>query len=144
MILPDVNLLVYAVDENSPFHQPAKAWLEGHFNGGNAIGFTWQVLLGFLRLTTRPALLKSPLTADQALDLIEDWCLQPAVFILEPGPRHFAILRSLLAHAGAAGNLTSDAHLAAIAIEHDAELHSNDSDFGRFPGLRWLNPLAAV
>jgi toxin-antitoxin system PIN domain toxin len=101
-----------------------------------------ECLVGVLRLTTRASFFKNPLNTNQAIDLVEMWLAEPGVSILEPGPRHLDILRSLLIHAGTAGNLTSDAHLAAIAIEHDGEVHSVDLDFARFPGLRWVNPLA--
>lgn len=102
---------------------------------------SWNVLLAFLRLTTRPGLFRNALRLDQAFDLIDSWLEQSSVTIVEPGPLHHALLRELLSPIGTAGNLTSDAHLAALAIEHRAELCSSDHDFRRFPGLRWRNPL---
>lgn len=105
------------------------------------VGLVWNVLLGFLRLVTRSAVVPKPLSVDQSLDLVAFWLAQPAVAIIEPGPRHFDILSALLTAAGTSGNVTSDAHLAAIAIERDAEVCSTDSDFGRFTGMRWRNPL---
>jgi toxin-antitoxin system PIN domain toxin len=142
VIAPDVSLLVYTVNEDDPFHSAAKAWLNEILSREEIIGFTWGVLLGFLRLTTRQAVFPKPLTVKQALELVGLWLARPKIVILEPGPRHFKLLSALLIHAGTAGNLTSDAHLAAIAIEHGAEVHTTDTDFGRFLGLRWRNPLA--
>lgn len=140
MIAPDANLLVYAVNSDSPFYDRARLWLDQTLSGTEPIGFTWAVLVGFLRLVTRSVVVPKPLSAEQALELIALWLARPNVVILEPGPRHFELLRTLLTAIGTAGNLTSDAHLAAIALEHGAEVHSTDSDFGRFAGLRWHNP----
>lgn len=142
MIIPDVNLLVYGVNRDAPEHRRAKAWLEKAISGPDTIGFSWNVLLAFLRLTTRAGLLRNPLAPETSLDLIQTWLEQPSATEVHPGPAHLSILRELLSAAGTAGNLTSDAHLAAIAIEHGAELHSSDNDFGRFPRLIWVNPLA--
>jgi toxin-antitoxin system PIN domain toxin len=102
----------------------------------------WMVLLAFLRLTTRAGLFRQPLEAEAAFRVVEVWLAQPNVVIVEPGPHHLGILRRLLLPLGTAGNLTTDAHLAAIAIEHGAELCSADADFARFPTLKWRNPLA--
>jgi len=142
VIAPDVNLLVYAFDQLSPFHEPAKAWLETVLSGTESVGLAWNVLIGFLRISTNPALRK-PLTIEQALDLVALWLAQPNVVIIEPGPRHLELLRDLLIPVGTGRNLSSDAHLAAIALEHGAEVYSADTDFDRFPGLRWHNPLAS-
>lgn len=144
MIAPDINLLVYAVDEDSPFHTAARVWLEDILSGTENVGFTWIVLLGFLRLTTRSQVLPSPLSVKHALELVALWLAQPPATIIAPGPRHFDLLSNLLTNAGTGGNLTSDAHLAAIAIENGAQVCSTDSDFGRFAGLRWHNPLARI
>ena len=141
MIAPDINLLVYATDQESQFHEGAKAWLEEVLSGTEPIGFAWNVLLGFLRISTRSV--RKPLTAEQALGLVGLWLAQPNVSIIEPGPRHFELLSGLLLSVGTAGNLTSDAHLAAIALEHAADVYSADADFGRFTGLPWHNPVAS-
>ncbi len=141
MIASDVNLLVYAVNEDDPFHSGAKAWLDEILSRTETIGFAWSVLVGFLRVTTRQTIFAKPLTVEQALELDAFWLARPRTVILEPGPRHFDLLRRLLLNVGTAGNLTSDAHLAAIALEHDADAYSTDADFGRFSGLRWHNPL---
>ena len=141
MILPDVNLLVYAVDRDSRYHASARQWLDQLVAGTESIGLAWNVVLGFVRITTG-GILSSSLTADQAFEVLAIWLALPRVRLIEPGPGHFDLLRSLLRDAGTAGNLTSDAHLAAIAIEHNAEVCSVDVDFKRFAGVRWRNPLA--
>lgn len=142
MILLDANLLIYAVNADSPMHRQARSWLESALSGNEAIGFSWIVLLAFLRLTTRPGLFRLPLSAEAAFDLADQWLDRPCAAIVVPGPRHVKLLRELLLPSGTAGNLTSDAHLAALAIEHGAELCSTDADFARFKGLKWRNPLA--
>jgi uncharacterized protein len=141
MILVDANLLIYAVNEDSPLHKKAKSWLDDAISGPDTVGLSWNVLLAFLRLTTRANLFRNPLQVEIALDLMALWLDQPNVTVVEAGPRHLRILRELLLSLGSGGNLTSDAHLAALAIEHGAELCSSDNDFARFPGLRWSNPL---
>ena len=141
MKVPDANLLIYAVDELSAHHRPAKEWLDGELSGGETVAFTWTVLLAFLRLTTNPRVFDQPLSPAEALDIIDGWVGRPTVTVIGPGERHVRLLRELLASSGTAGNLTSDAHLAAIAIEHGATLCSADRDFARWSGLRWTNPL---
>jgi toxin-antitoxin system PIN domain toxin len=142
MILLDANLLIYAVNADAPLNRKAKAWLESALSGQETVGFPWIVLLAFLRLTTRQGLFRRPLRVDRAFDLMVSWLDQPAATIVHPGPRHLEVLRELLLPMGTGGNLASDAHLAALAIEHRAELCSSDTDFARFHGLKWRNPLA--
>jgi uncharacterized protein len=142
VIVLDVNILIYAVNRDAPLHSRAKSWLESTISGTETVGVPWTVLLAFLRLTTRPGLFRNPMPLATAFDMIDAWMEQPSVDIIEPGPRHRTILRGLLSALGTGGNLTSDAHLAALALEHQAELCSSDHDFLRFPGLRWRNPLA--
>lgn len=142
MKIVDVNLLIYAVNRDAPLHNQAKRWLEGLLSGNDAVGMPWLVLLAFLRLTTRAGLFRQPLEAEAAFQLVEAWLAQPNVVVVEPGPHHVRTLRRLLLALGTAGNLTTDAHLAAIAMEHGAELCSVDADFARFPALKWRNPLA--
>ena len=144
MKLVDTNLLLYAVDESSPHHRAAKPWLERQLSGPETFAFAWAVLLAFVRLVTNPRVFEVTLTAEEALDLVDSWLEQPTVTVVHPTDRHTRLLRELLAPLGTAGNLASDAHLAALSIEHGAELCSADSDFARFPGVRWLNPLAAA
>jgi toxin-antitoxin system PIN domain toxin len=139
--LLDVNLLIYAVDESSPRHAGAKAWIEQTFAGPETVGLPWVVLLAFVRLTTKAALFQTPLSVEEALDLVDGWLAQPAVSTVHPGRRHAAILRDLLTAVGAGGNLATDAHLAALALEIGAELFSCDADFSRFAGLNWTDPL---
>ncbi len=141
MKLLDVNLLLYAYDESSPDHPRVKAWLEQLLSSGETVALPWVVLLAFLRLTTRAAVFTAPLTPEEALDTVDDLLAQPNVMVVHPGPRHPALLRELIAGVGTAGNITTDAHLAALAREHGATLCSRDADFSRFPGLRWSDPL---
>lgn len=141
MILVDANLLIYAVNRDAPLHSRAKRWLEAALAGPDTVAFSWNVLLAVLRLTTRPGLFRHPLSWATAFDLIGAWLDQPTATVVSPGPRHLRILRELLLPLGAGGNLTSDAHLAALAIEHGAVLCSSDADFARFPRLDWRNPL---
>lgn len=143
MKLLDVNLLIYAFDESSPRFDQAHPWVERAIGGTETIALPWAVLLAFVRLTTSARVMERPLTAEQALDVVEEWLAQPNVVTVHPTDRHAAVLRELLSSLGTGGNLTSDAHLAALAIEHGAELCSCDADFGRFPGLRWTDPLRA-
>ena len=141
MILPDLNLLVFAYNSDAPRHRSAKAWWEDVMTTGRPVALPWAVVVGFVRLATHPSVLAPPMEHGVALDHVQSWLDRENVRILEPGPRHLAHLRELLDAVGVAGRLTTDAHLAAIAIEHQCELHSNDVDFGRFPGLRWRDPL---
>jgi hypothetical protein len=141
MIVPDINLLVYAYNADAPRHLAARRWWEEVMSSGLSIGIPWAVSLGFLRLMTHPAVLVEPMRPRAAITVLESWYARDAVEVLSPGPRHLRLLDELLDAAGVAGNLTTDAHLAAIAIEHHAELCSTDRDFSRFPGLLWRNPL---
>jgi uncharacterized protein len=140
--IPDLNLLVYAYDRDAPLHSGAKKWWETLLSATSPVGLPWVVVLGFVRLMTHRAVLVRPVTVVQALEDVSSWLECSNVEILQPGPRHFSLLEGLLRSVGAAGNLTTDAHLAALAIEYQCELHSNDGDFARFSGLRWKNPLA--
>jgi uncharacterized protein len=141
MILIDANLLIYAVNRDSPVHRESREWLEEVLQGAEPVGFAWIVLLAFLRLTTRRGLFDHPLSIKGALDLVDSWLDQPAATTVHPGRDHARILRQLLLASDVGGNLTTDAHLAALAIEQNAELYSDDRDFRRFAGLRWRNPL---
>jgi toxin-antitoxin system PIN domain toxin len=142
MIVPDVNLLVYAHNRGAAQHARARAWWEDLIEREQPVGLAWATMLGFVRLTTHPSVLVAPLAPLDALARVRAWLEQPSVRVLEPGPRHLDLLADLLRTTGVGGALTTDTHLAALAIEHQAELHSNDGDFARFPGLRWHNPLA--
>jgi uncharacterized protein len=142
--LVDANVLLYAVDETSPHHALAKPWLERQLSGSETFAFAWAVVLAFVRLATNPRVFEDPLTVEEALDLVDSWLEQPSATVIHPTNRHSSLLRELLAPLGTAGNLASDAHLAALSIEHGAELCSADGDFARFPRVRWINPLAEL
>jgi toxin-antitoxin system PIN domain toxin len=142
VIVVDANLLIYAVNRDAPLHREAKEWFEQVLSGKETVALPWNVLLAFLRVTTRPGLFSRPLPVEAALDVIGSWLERETVTLIHPGPRHFQVLKELLVEMGSGGNLTSDAHLAAIAIEHGAELCSLDNDFSRFARLRWRNPVS--
>lgn len=142
MILLDANLLIYAIDSDSPHHARARRWLEQTLSSDTPVGLPWIVALAFLRITTRAGVLRRQLSAEQAIAFVDEWLDQPYVELVGPGAAHWPILRNLLHAAGAAGNLTTDAHLAALAIESGAALATTDHDFRRFAGLRLVNPLA--
>ena len=135
MKVVDLNVLLYAVNADAPQHAKARTWWEAALNGDEQVGLAWPVVLGFIRLITRAGILPRPLTPKQAVDVVDDWVTHPLVVLLNPGGGHWAVLRSLLESAGAAGNLTTDAHLAALTIEYDATLYSTDTDFRRFASL---------
>jgi len=143
MIVPDVNVIVHAYHAGSPRHGAARAWWEEALGAPEPVGVAWVVALGFIRITTHPRIMARPFGVDAACRHVESWLAQPQVTLLHPGERHATILFELLRTLGTAGNLTTDAHLAALAIEHQAELCSTDVDFVRFSGLRWRNPLEA-
>lgn len=140
MNLVDANLLLYAVNEADTEHDRARSWLDGALSGTEAVGFSWVVLLAFLRLSTKVGLFPRPLPTADALGIVRAWLDQGPSVVVEPTPRHLDVLGGLLSPVGAAGNLTTDAHLAALAVEHDATIVTYDSDFGRFPGVRWAIP----
>jgi len=141
VILVDANLLIYAVNRDAPRHAAARRWWERLLSGTTEVGLAWIAILAFLRITTHPRIMERPLAPEAALSYLDGWLAQPYVRMVSPGPGHWSILRALLRGAGTAGNLTSDAHLAALALEHGAELHSADHDFRRFPGLLHVDPL---
>jgi toxin-antitoxin system PIN domain toxin len=142
VIVPDVNLLLYAHISAFPEHARARRWWEGLMNGRRDVGVAAPALFGFVRLATNPKVFDRPLGVEQAVAAAEEWLERPHVHFLQPGPRHLELAFGLLREVGAAANLTTDVQLAALAIEHQAEVHSNDADFARFPRLRWVNPVA--
>jgi toxin-antitoxin system PIN domain toxin len=143
VVIPDINLLVFAYNEAAPAHVAARTWWEALMTGRDRIALPWAVVFGFVRVVTHQSVLESPLSPDAAMTIVREWFTPERVLSLDPGPRHLDIVETLFRATSVAGNLTTDTHLAALAIEHQCELHSNDADFGRFPGLRWRNPLAA-
>lgn len=142
MIIPDINLLIYAYNSDAPHHERARGWWQEAMEGRQTVGLPWIVCLGFLRLMTNRKVLLRPLDSVELLDHIRSWMVRPQVQVLQPGPRHLEILESFAQQGLMSSNLVTDAHLAALAIEHQAQLHTNDSDFDRFPGLRRHNPIA--
>jgi hypothetical protein len=141
MILVDANLLVYAHVKNMAQHAKAKAWLDAQINSPARVGLPWPSLLGFLRLVINPRVFNEPETLEDAWQRVGDWLDNPNVWIPQPTERHREVLASLLPATAGRPNLVPDAHLAAVAIEHGLTLCSADGDFGRFPRLRWVNPL---
>jgi len=142
VILIDANLLIYAIDSDAPQHRRARPWLERVLSGPDPVGLPWIVILAFLRVTTREGIMRRPLPLAAALAYVQSWLRQPCVEAIGPGDHHWPILCRLLEATGTAGNLTSDAHIAALALERGAAICSTDHDFARFPGIRHVNPLA--
>lgn len=140
MKLVDVNVLLYAVNEEAHQHMMVRRWWERALSGDESIGLPWLVLSGFLRLSTHPRVFPEPLPVATALKKVDAWLSARPVAAVTEKPGHWQVLRQLLAEAGTAGNLTADTHLAALAITHNAALVSCDGDFARFRGLRWENP----
>lgn len=136
MKLADTNVLLAAVNRDARGHETAATWLTGSLSGTESTGFAWVALIGFVRIATKTSVFANPLTESEALAFVDEWLVRPNATVLHPGGRHTSLLRELLTSAGAAGNLASDAHLAAIAIEHGAKLATFDSDFHRFADLR--------
>lgn len=140
-MIVDANVLLYAVDSGSGFHQPAKDWLEGALNGPKRVGFPWVSLTAFQRLVTHPRASANPLSPKQAWSYVTDWLNADQSWIPTPGERHAEILGQLLVGSDLRGNLVTDAHLAALAVEHGVGICSFDSDFARFFELVWVNPV---
>jgi hypothetical protein len=141
MKIVDINLLIYAINKDAPNHSKAKKWLEDSLSSDEPFGFAWIVILGFLRIVTNGRIMPTPLIPEVAIDSVNDWLLQPPSLTIAPSHQHWSIFKELLMPLGVAANLTSDAHLAALAIEHGARLYSTDNDFSRFQSLRWTNPI---
>jgi uncharacterized protein len=143
LILVDVNLLLYAHLADSPHHAAARRWLDEQLNAPAPVGLPWHSLLGFLRVVTNRRMTNPPASMSGALAQMTAWLGCDNAWIPQPTERHAEILSRLLVGAKVAGGMVSDAHLAALAIEHGLTLCSADTDFARFSGLRWINPLAA-
>ena len=141
MIVPDLNLLIYAYNDEAPLHSPARRWWEDLVNGTERVGVPWVVTSGFVRLLAQRGVRAYPATPERAVGFVQEWFSFPHVAPLNPGVEHLTLFRRVLSASGAGANLVTDAHIAALAIEYQAEVHSNDTDFARFPGLRWRNPL---
>ncbi len=141
MIVPDVNLLLYATIDSFPHHTSARRWWEDSINSNQPIGLVDPAVFGFLRISTNRRILDPPLSIERACAHIESWDLQPNVSRLVGGSEFVGIALDMLKTAGTAGNLTTDAQIAALAVEHGATVYSNDTDFARFPDVKWVNPL---
>lgn len=140
-MLVDANLLLYAVDERAPFHEPAAAWLTERLNGARRTGLPWQSLGAFLRISTNPRAVERPLAPADAWGQVMSWLAAPTTWVPTPGDRHAEILGGLIVDHDLRANLIPDAQLAALAIEHGLTIASADSDFARFPEVHWTNPL---
>ena len=142
MILVDANILLYAEDSLQSRHQQARAWWDGQLSGSGVVCLCWTVLSAFIRIGTNPRVFEHPLSLEQALARVQSWLDQPCTRLVRPTERHWTVFKQVLTDGQAVANLVTDAHLAALAIEHGCELASTDSDFARFPKLKWRNPLA--
>jgi hypothetical protein len=142
MIVVDANLLLYAEDSLSEHHEAARTWWDSQLSSSDPVGLCWPVLNAFIRIGTNPRLHQRPLTIKEAIDRVQGWLDQPCVRVLQPTDQHWQIFQRMLSEGKALGNLVSDAHLAALAVEHNAILYSTDADFSRFRGLKWKNPVA--
>lgn len=141
-MIVDANILLYAVDEASPFHDDARTWLERALNGEQRVGLPWSSLWGFVRIATHPRALAEPLTPSEATSFVHDWLAAPVAWTPEPGPGHANVVADLLRRLDLRGGLVPDAVLAALCLEHGVSIVSADSDFARFPDLEWINPVA--
>lgn len=141
MIIPDLNLLIYAYDSTSPHHQQASEWWISCLSGRAPVGISWIVALGFVRLWTNPGVFANPMNIDTAAAHVESWLNRRVVEVVSPGPRHAELVFGFLRTIGKGGNLTTDAHLAALAVESGGVIYTSDTDFLRFAGVKWVNPL---
>jgi len=140
MVIVDANVLLYAVNEDAAHHDEARAWLDGSLTSSSGVGLPWIVLLAFLRIVTDPRIIPSPLTMDEAITQVTSWLESPAAVAIAPTSRHLGVLAGLVRDVSTGGNLVNDAHLAALAVEHDATIVSFDRDFARFDGVRHRLP----
>src|SRR5215470_889246 len=143
MILPDVNVLVHAHNADSAVHERARRWWDACLSGSEGVGLAWAALFGFVRITTNHRVVARPLAVNDVMTRLDGWLALPHVHIVQPSDSHFARLRAELERLGTAGNLTTDAHLAVLAMERGYVLYTTDADFARFPGLRWVDPCKA-
>lgn len=144
MIVPDINLLLYAYDSSSPFHKKAASWWRRCLSGTEPVGLAAVVIFGFVRIGTNPRVFQNPMTAAEAARHVRSWLVQPVIQVLEAPADHTDHVLRLLETLGAAGNLVTDAQIAALALDHDATVQTADTDFLRFRGLRWFNPITGV
>ena len=142
MIIVDANILLYAEDSLHPLNKQAREWWDAQLSGSQPVCLCWMVLSAFIRIGTNPRVFERPLSLRQAVSRVQSWLDQPCTRIVRPTERHWTVFQQMLVGGQAVANLVPDAHLAALAIEHGCELASTDSDFARFPKLKWMNPLA--
>lgn len=142
MILVDANLLLHAEDSLSEHHEAARIWWDAQLSGSDPVGLCWPVLSAFIRIGTNARLHQRPLTLKEIAERVQSWFSQPCVQIIQPTDQHWNLFQQMLRSGNAVGNLVSDAHLAALAVEHNCVLYSTDADFSRFRGLKWKNPIA--
>ena len=142
MILVDANILLYAEDSLHPHNREARAWWDEQLSGSRSVCLCWTVLSAFIRIATNPRVFDYPLSLEQAVARVQSWLEQPCARVVRPTDRHWTVFQQMLSDGQAVANLVTDAHLAALAIEHGCQLASTDSDFARFPRLKWINPLA--
>ena len=141
MILVDANILLYAEDSLSEHHEAARVWWDEQLSGSGPVALCWPVLTAFIRIGTNPRLHKRPLTLKEAVERVQGWLDQPCVRTVTPTDQHWVIFQRMLRAGNATANLVSDAHLAALAVEYNCTLTSTDTDFARFRGLKWRNPV---
>jgi toxin-antitoxin system PIN domain toxin len=139
-MLVDANVLLNAVNLDSQQHEAARSWIDGALSDGEPVGFSWLVIVAFIRIATKPGIFPTPLSADEAVDFLRGWLGQPSATVREATARHLDVLAGLIADVGTAGNLVSDAHLAALAVEYDASVVTFDRDFLRFGGVDVIVP----
>ena len=144
MILVDANILLYAEDSQHPFNQKARTWWDNQLSGTLPVCLCWTVLSAFIRIGTNPRVFEYPLSLEQAVDRVQSWIDQPCARIIRPTEAHWTVFKQLLTEYQACANLVTDAHLAALAIEHGCTLMSTDSDFARFKKLKWINPFKTI
>jgi uncharacterized protein len=141
VILVDANILLYAEDSLSEHHEPARIWWDEQLSGSDPVCLCWPVLTAFIRIGTNPRLHRRPLTMAEAIERVQSWLDQPCIRVIQPSDHHWTIFQRMLREGRCVGNLVADAHLAALAVEHNCTLHSSDADFARFKGLKWKNPI---
>ena len=143
MIVLDVNILLYAYNSSAPNHTRARHLIQTLFSGTEHVGLPWQTISAFLRILTDRRIPGDRLTMDEAVSIVDEWATLPQVHLLTQGDRHWAFFRRMLLEGAASGPLITDAELAAVTVEHGGVLYTTDRDFARFPGLKWINPLAS-
>ena len=144
MICPDINLLLYTINEAFPQHNQAKTWWEGILSSVQPVGLLHVVMLGFIRLATNRRVFPNPLTMEQAIRVVDQWLAQPNVRLVPPSDSHWEVLKTMLERGNISTNLTTDAHIAANASEYGMVVYTNDTDFARFTGIRFVNPLLPI